>query len=591
MLAPQHDPSVEAPAKPPAQRLVSRLLYGRNVNRNARATRRLGFAIAAFGVVYGVIATRLMLFTVAPDAHSTRRSLSQDAVATARPDILDRNGEVLATDVKAPSLYAEPRKIIDVDEAVELLTAVLPDVDATELRDRLASKRGFVWLKREISPEQQRQIHHLGLPGIGFLDENKREYPNGADVSHVIGLVNIDNQGIAGIEKWLDDNGLAALHQAGLATDRLQTPVQLALDLRVQHAMRDELIAAKEKFKAIAAAGAVTDIRTGEVIAMVSLPDYDPNNPREAKLPDRINRMTTGVYEMGSTFKALTLAMGLDSGKVTLKSSFDARVPLRYGHFTIHDFHATHRVLNVPEIFVHSSNIGTARVALSLGVEYHKAFLKKMGQLDRMRTELPESAEPLVPHRWGELNTVTISFGHGLSVAPLQAAMAIGAVMNGGHMIPLTFLKRNETDAMALAKDVIKPETSREMRYLMRLNAEKGSAKLADVKGYYVGGKTGTTEKIIGGHYSKVKVLTHFMSIMPADEPRYLLEIMLDDPQTTPETHGFTTSGWNAVPTAGKVITRIAPLLGVEPRLNLPTADQLIMAADKEALPAVVEGE
>jgi len=363
----------------------------------------------------------------------------------------------------------------------------------------------------------------------------------------------------------------------------LQNPVQLALDLRVQHVLREELIAAKETYRAIAAAGIVTDVRTGEVLSLVSLPDYDANNPRTANDPDRINRMTTGVYEMGSTFKALTLAMALDSGKVTLSSTFDARVPLRYGKFTIHDFHAQHRILSVPEIFTYSSNIGTARMALSLGVDYHKAFLKKVGQLDRLRTELPETAEPLVPKHWGELNTVTIAFGHGLSVAPLQAVMAVGALVNGGHLIPPTFLKRSEAEARALATEVVKPETSIKMRYLMRLNAEKGSAKLADVKGYYVGGKTGTSEKIVNGHYSKTKVLTTFMAILPADAPRYLLCIMLDDPQTTPETHGFTTSGWNAVPTAGKVIPRIAPLLGLEPRLDLPASGDLILSSLKEA--------
>ena len=324
--------------------------------------------------------------------------------------------------MKTPSLFAEPRKIIDVDEAVELLTAVLPDLDATEVRERLSSKRGFVWLKREISAKQQQEIHRLGIPGVGFLTENKRVYPNGSVVSHEIGHVNIDNQGIAGIEKWLDGQGLAALHMAGLATDRLQRPINLALDLRVQYGLREELVAAREKFKAKAAAGVITDVNTGEIIALVSEPDYDPNNPRDANNPTRINRLTTGVYEMGSTFKALTLAMALDSGRISLSSTFDARMPLRYGKFTIHDFHAQKRVLSVPEIFTYSSNIGTARMALSLGVEYHKAFLKKLGQLDRLRTELPESAEPLVPKRWGELNTVTIAFGHGLSVCLLYTS-------------------------------------------------------------------------------------------------------------------------------------------------------------------------
>jgi cell division protein FtsI (penicillin-binding protein 3) len=565
------------------QRTLRSLLYGDNVDRTVKAKARLGLAIVAFAAIYSVIALRLVMFAVVSDSHGVRRSITQDAVATARPDILDRIGQMLATDLKSPSLFAEPRKIIDADEAAELLTAELPDLDAGELRERLASKRGFVWLKREITQEQEKDIHHLGIPGVGFLTENKRVYPNGPVMSHVIGHVNIDNQGIAGMEKWLDGQGLAALHMAGLASDRLQKPVELSVDLRVQYALRDELVAARDKFKAIAAAGVITDVRTGEIIAMVSEPDFDPNNPREANDPNRLNRMTTGVYEMGSTFKALTLAMALDSGKISLASSFDARLPLRYGKFEIHDYHAQKRFLTVPEIFTYSSNIGTARMALSLGVDYHKAFLKKLGQLDRLRTELPESAEPLVPKHWGEINSVTIAFGHGLSVAPLQAVMGISALVNGGLMIPPTFLKRNEDEAAKLAVRVIKPETSDKMRYLMRLNVEKGTARKANVAGYYIGGKTGTSEKVVGGRYSKTKVLTTFTAILPADKPRYLLLIMLDEPQATPETHGYTTSGWNAVPVGGAVVERVAPLLGLQPRFDLPPADQLILASTKES--------
>jgi cell division protein FtsI (penicillin-binding protein 3) len=569
-----------APVREPRRRrFVDTLLYGRDVDRTVKTRARIGLAILVFAIGYAVIAARLVMFAAVPDGHGSRRIGGHDAVATARPDILDRNGEILATDVRTPSLFGEPHRIIDVDEASELLTAVMTDIDAAELRKRLASRRRFVWLKREITPKQREQIHRLGIPGIGFLPENNRIYPNGAEVSHLVGHVNIDNQGIAGIEKWLDARGLADLHLAGLASDRLQKPVELAVDLRVQHAMRDELVAARTKFKALAVAGLLTDVRTGEIISMVSLPDYNSNNPREALDPTRINRLTTGVFEMGSTFKALTVAMALDSGKITLKSSFDARGGLHYGKFTIHDFHAQNRVLTVPEIFTYSSNIGTARMALSLGVEHHKWFLRKMGQLERLRTELPESAEPLVPRRWGELNTVTIAFGHGLSVAPLQAVAAIGALMNGGRLIPPTFLKRSEQEAMALATQVVKPETSDKMRYLMRLNVEKGTATKADVKGYYVGGKTGTSEKVVGGRYSKTKVLTSFTAVMPSDQPRYLLLIMLDEPQATPETHGYATSGWNAVPVGGAVIGRIAPLLGLEPRFELPTADKLILAS------------
>ncbi len=577
---------MNAPRKSPEtrwQRWLRSFLYGRDIDRSVKSKARLGLAIVAFAGIYGVIALRLVMFATVSDGHGARRSVGQDAVATARPDILDRNGQVLATDIKTPSLFAEPRKLIDVDEAEELLTAVLPDLDNNEVRERLSSKRGFVWLKREISAKQQQEIHRLGIPGVGFLTENKRVYPNGAVVSHEIGHVNIDNQGIAGIEKWLDSQGLAALHMAGLATDRLQQPVQLALDLRVQFVLRDELAAAREKFKAKASSGVILNVNTGEIVALVSEPDYDPNNPREANDPSRINRLTTGVYEMGSTFKVLTVAMALDSGKATLASTFDASHPLQYGRFAIHDYEPMHRALSVPEIFTYSSNIGAARMALAVGVEGHQAFLRKMGQLDRLRTELPESAEPIVPKRWGELNTVTIAFGHGLSVAPLQAVMGIAATLNGGRLIPPTFLKRDQADANKLAKQVLKPETSRAIRYLMRLNAEKGTATKANVNGYYIGGKTGTAEKVVGGHYSKHKLLTDFMAVLPADKPKYLMMIMLDEPQASPETHGFATAGWNAAPTAAKVISRIAPLLDIEPRFDLPKADQLILAKATES--------
>jgi cell division protein FtsI (penicillin-binding protein 3) len=281
---------------------------------------------------------------------------------------------------------------------------------------------------------------------------------------------------------------------------------------------------------------------------------------------------------MGSTFKALTTAMALDSGKYNINSTLDARSALRYGKFKIGDFHGTNRVLTVPEVFIHSSNIGTARMALGVGVEGHKAFLRKMGQLDRLRTELPESAEPIVPSRWGELNTMTIAFGHGLAVAPLQAAMATGALMNGGYLMTPTFLKRSEEDAKKFGIRVIKPETSEAMRYVMRLNAERGSAKKAEVAGYYVGGKTGTAEKVIGGRYSKNRLFTTFMAIAPSDKPRYLFMTLMDEPKGLPETHGYATSGWNASPVTGRIIERVAPILGLPPRFEAPVQPFPVMA-------------
>jgi cell division protein FtsI (penicillin-binding protein 3) len=560
-------------------KLIRNLLYGRNVDRAAKARARVGLAMLAFAAVYAMIGGRLVMFAIGADAHSARRAASQEVVATARPDIVDRNGEILATDVKAGSMFGEPRRIIDKDEAIELLTATVPDLDEAEVRDRLSSRKGFVWLKREITAKEQLDIHKLGLPGIGFLRENKRVYPTGNEVAHLIGLVNIDNQGIAGMEKWLDNQGLADLHRAGFATDRLQKPIELSVDVRVEHALRDELLKAKEKFHTKAASGLVTNVNTGEIIAMVSVPDFDPNNPKEAHDPDRINRLTTGVYEMGSTFKAFTLAMALDTGKYGLDSLWDARGPLHYGKFAIHDDEPKGRFLNMKEVFTFSSNVGAARIALSQGVEAHKAFLRKMGQLERLRTELPESASPILPRRWSELNTITIAFGHGMAVAPLQAVMGVSALANGGLLIPPTFLKRSEEEARAIAKRVIKPETSDKMRFLMRLNAEIGTARRADVKGYYIGGKTGTAEKVVNGRYAKKKVLTAFTAILPADKPKYQLLIMLDEPQPLKETYGQIASGWNAVPTAGNVIARIGRLLGIEPRFDLLPADRLILAA------------
>jgi len=444
------DSASVAPVEPFRQRLIRKLLYG-NVDRAAKARARVGLAMLAFSAVFAIIALRLVMYGVMGDTHNGRRGGAQDAIATARPDILDRNGEILATDIKAPSLYAEPRRLIDKDEAIELLTATLPDLDPGEVRDRLSSRKGFVWLKRELTPKQQHDVFKLGLPGVGFLRENKRVYPTGRDVSHLIGLVNIDNQGIAGMEKWLDGNGLADLHRAGFATDRQQEPIELAVDLRVEHALRDELVKAKEKFRAKAASGIVSNVHTGEIVAMVSLPDFDPNNPKEANDPDRINRLTTGVYEMGSTFKAFTLAMALDSGKTTLNSMWDVRTPLQYGRFRIHDDHPLGRAINTKEVFTYSSNIGAARIALSQGIEAHKAFLAKMGQLTRLRTELPESASPILPRHWGELNTVTIAFGHGIAVAPLQAVMGIDALVNGGYIISAArpaLPRRSSTAAM-----------------------------------------------------------------------------------------------------------------------------------------------
>jgi len=563
-------------APPPKPGFIKRL-FSTKLDKSTRRTKQIA---VGFVLVYSIIAGKLIYFGIVPNSpHSTYRGASE-TVAAARPDILDRNGEILATDIKVTSVFADPRQILDRDEATDLLTSVLPDLDPREVREKLGWHRGFVWIKRAITPQQRQEIYHLGLPGIGFIQENKRIYPNGPIAAHVLGYANIDGVGISGLEKYIDEQGLGALNGAGFRLTRYDLkPIVTSLDLRATYAVRDELQKGISKFKAKAGAAAILDVNTGEVVAMASLPDFNPNDPAEALDPNRINRMTVGVYEMGSTFKAMTIAMALDCGKVTLNSLIDARQPLHYGHFTIHDFEPTHRILTVPEVFVHSSNIGAAKMALMVGVDGHKAFLRKLGQLTRLRTELPESAEPLVPKNWGELNTMTIAFGQGINVAPLQAMMAIGALVNGGIMIKPTFLKRSEEDAMKGAERVIKPLTSEEIRYLMRLNAEIGTAKKANIKGYLVGGKTGTADKLIHGHYAKDKVFTTFMAIVPSDKPKYLYLTLLDEPQGLPETYGFHTAAWNAGEITGKIIARTAPLLGVAPRPDPPEPFPLLAKA------------
>jgi cell division protein FtsI (penicillin-binding protein 3) len=566
----------ETPTSKPSlrQRLWSgtAALLSTRLDKGAGRIRQL---MLLLGVAYFGIAAKLTHLGFSQEPPQTLKVAADQAAAGARPDLLDRNGAILATDVKTMSVFAEPRNIIDKDEAVELITAVLPDVDARELRERLNTKKGFVWIKRQITAKEQNEIYHLGLPGIGFWPENKRIYPNGPLGAHVLGFVDKDNIGTAGMEKYLDMQGLTDPHVPGFALDAAALkPVRLSLDLKATHALRDELLAGMDRFKAKAAAGAILDVNTGEVIALESLPDYDPNDPpdmtKQVNWP-KINRINVGTYEMGSTFKALTIAMALDSGKVSLGSHIDARDSLRSGHFTIHDFHATHRVLTVPEVFTHSSNIGTARMALMVGVQGHQAFLRKMGQLDRLQTELPESAKPQIPKHWGELNTMTIAFGQGLNVAPLQALMAVAALVNGGHLMKPTFLVRDEATAMANSVKVVSDQTSESMRYLMRSNATHGSASFANIEGYYVGGKTGTAQKIVNRHYSNDKVFNTFMAITPADKPQYLYLVIFDQPEALPGDGGYHTAAYNAGRVTGALLRRVEPLEG-HPPLAAPPA-------------------
>ncbi|HET7716313.1 MAG TPA: penicillin-binding protein 2, partial [Bauldia sp.] len=391
----------------------------------------------------------------------------------------------------------------------------------------------------------------------------------------VLGLVNIDNQGIAGLEKYIDDKWLADLHAAGFARGETLDPVRLSLDISVQHILRDELVQAMERYRAVAASGIILNVHTGEVVAMASLPDYDPNDPVDALKPDRLNRISAGVFEVGSIFKSFTFAMAFDSGAVTLEDRIDATSAIRVGRHTINDYKGKHRVLTVPEVFIYSSNIGTARMALKVGAEGQQAYLKRLGFFSRPQTELPEVGLPIIPKKWSDLTVMTVAFGHSMAVSPLQVAVADAALVNGGKLIPPTFFPRTREEADKLAVRVVSPETSAAMRRLLQMNVEKGTGTRAAVPGYLVGGKTGTAEKVEGGRYIANKRLNSFLAAFPMDDPQYAVLVVLDEPK--PEKEGAAaTAGLNAAPTVAAVIRRSAALLGVKPRTIDPNGVVLV---------------
>ncbi|MCG8270900.1 penicillin-binding protein 2 [Aquamicrobium sp. NLF2-7] len=537
-----------------------------------RTRNRVIMTMAVFFGIYATIGGRLVYLGFQDPVPS---GAPASRVTASRPDIIDRNGEVLATDIKTSSLFAEPRHIVDADEAIEKLATVLPNLDYEQTYNKLKSGAGFVWLQRQLTPRQQSEIMQLGIPGIGFRTETRRFYPAGATTAYIVGLTNIDNQGISGLEKYIDGQGLADLQQSGLALPKDLAPVRLSVDLRVQHIVHDEISSAMERFRAIAAGAVVLNAKTGEVVAMASVPDFDPNNPVNAQDKDRLNRMSAGLYEMGSTVKSFTTAMALDSGKANLNSTFDATRPITIGRQTIRDFHGKGRVLTLPEVFIYSSNIGSAREADIVGIEGHREFLHRLGILERMKTELPEVARPVEPKVWKKVHSITASFGHGFTTTPLQTAVGAAALMNGGHLMNPTFLARTAEEAMAGATRVVSEKTSADMRYLYNLNATApgGSGRRATVPGYRVGGKTGTAEKVVNGRYVSGKRFNAFLAAFPMDDPQYIVLSVIDEPQALPGQGA--TAGFNAAPIVSNIIRRSAALLGVEPEFGQEKAATL----------------
>ena len=512
---------------------------------------RLMLGLGLFAVAFIVIAARLAAVTLLPGEHELMR------VAVApnadRADILDRNGVVLATSLTTASLYANPRQIRDPDNVATLLNATLPEMPLAPVAAKLSADKSFIWLKRNLTPKQQQAVNRLGIPGLYFQYETKRVYPQGNLTAHVVGFSDVDSRGLAGVERSFDD-----VLAGG------QRPLQLSIDVRIQHILHEELSRAIADFTAIGGAGMVMDTKTGELLALVSLPDFDPAQAGETGADARFNRATLGSYEMGSTFKLFNTAIGLDSGTVTLAGGYDATNAIKIDRFSIDDFHGKRRWLSIPEIFTYSSNIGSAKLADAFGAEVQRTYLQRFGLLTRSQVELAEVGEPRYPRTWRRVNTMTISYGHGISVAPVQVVAAVAAMVNGGILRQPTLLKRALYE-VGTGTRVISERTSAEMRQLMRLVVQVGTGKKANAPGYLVGGKTGTADKQAGKGYSDDARMAAFVAAFPMSAPRYAVVVLVDEPKPNAQSYGYATAGWVAAPVVGALVQRMAPLMGIAP--------------------------
>lgn len=518
----------------------------------ARARLRLigGFFVVAFAVL-GLRLVDLALMSV--DAATEGRSLAGTPESTRRADIVDRNGDLIATDYPKTSLFADPAEVLDASATARRLGPVL-GIDPAHLLPRLTAPRRFVWLKRHLTENERRAIVRLGLPGIGFRTEWHRVYPQRELTAHLVGYVGIENQGLAGLEYSFEDR----LRGPGAA----EGPLVLTIDLGVQEAVRSELAHAVERFRAIGGTGLVLDAGTGEILAMVSLPDFDPNRYQQAPPKARFNRNTQGTYELGSLFKVFTAAMALDAGVVQIADGYDAAQPLKFGRHRINDFHAHKRWLSVPEVIAFSSNIGAAKMATALGVEGQRAYLERFGLLSRHPIRLPEVEDPQSPSPWRPINTVTAAYGHGIAVSPLQTADAFAQVLCSAPRPPAHVVAGDVPPAVG---PVVSPETAAKLRWLMWLTVAEGTGDQAKVQGYLVGGKTGSADKVVAGGYRRGGIMSSFIAAFPIHQPRYVVLVTLDEPKGDAATFGYAHGGWTAAPTVGRIIGRIGPLLGLPP--------------------------
>lgn len=513
------------------------------------AKNRTFVVIGVFIIAFLILLFRLaqvMIFNGKDDGNS----LYMNAPAMSfRADIVDRNNNIIATSLPTVSLYACPHEMIDFEDAANKTCSVFKDIEKEKFLHRLKKTKKFLWVKRNLSPTQEQEILNQGIPGFHFLKTEKRVYPDKNLLSHVIGGTDVDNNGIAGIEKVFDE-----------ALKSSTQPLSLSIDINIQHAVHDELQKAITEFRAKGGAAIVMKIKTGEIFSLVSLPDFDPNKNENPNSRERFNMATSSAIEPGSSAKIFNTAMALETKKITPFSQYDARFPIKIGRFTIHDFRGRGTYLSVEDILKYSSNIGSAKIALDVGRDYQKSFFKRIGLLDTVACELVETQKPLYPKNWGEVSSMTIAFGHGIALSPLHLITVVSGMLNGGQKHNPTLLKKS---TKAFGERIISEKTAKQIAILMRLNVTEGANKKAEVKGYCVGGKSGTAEKLNRGRYSKTANYTGFIGAFPMPNPEYSVYVVLDEPQATAKTHGFRTAGWIAAPTAANIIQRIGPMLNV----------------------------
>lgn len=511
---------------------------------------RLMVLALLFGAI--VLAILIRLSVLAVSAEPVRPGDPLSGLLPPRGDIVDRHGQPLARTIEGWSIAIHPNKVIgDKGQLATRLAAMIPDRTPGQYYALLNSGGSFAWLRRRALPELVKSVNALGEPGIEMMREPDRLYPQSSLAAHVLGYLSSDGTGGWGMERVLDDELLSPGRE----------PVALALDLRVQAALENELAAAMTSFQAKGAAGVILDVHTGEVVAMVSLPSFNPN-AITGELPR--NNVTQARYELGSTFKPITMAVAIETGTVTSMSRrFDATQPLKIGRFSIKDDHPQKRYLNIPETLVHSSNIATARIADLMGREPMEAAFRKLGFDKKPGIEI-EQMTPLWPYDWGRATTLTTAYGHGIAVTPLHLASAYATLVNGGVWRQATLRKVQPGKASA-GRRVFSESTSARMRQLLRLIVTEGTGKNADAPGYRVGGKTGTAE-VPGKHgYSKSMNVSTFAAAFPMDAPRYVVIAMLDSPIGNAQSFGQRTAGWTAAPVVARVVMRTGPLLGVVP--------------------------